>query len=157
MPSPITPSARDVLTHLRWGDTVLLEHCSWSLDADLFLDAAFRAEAELDEALGTVDRPGHLVRVLPYDAPPGSPVEVRAAYAQWLDVVTLSSQLSAPLRIEVQLCTRVTARGRDLLLSSAAAHSRLEALRPTLFPRRSPDWSDTDLRDADPFWMPDVI
>ena len=150
------PDASDIITHLQDAETVLIEHCSWSQQARSFTQQAFAFEAELARALQAAPADRELIRVVPYDAPPGlSPGDLHA-FDEWLDVVTITSQLATHLRILVFHCTDMTMRPKDLLFSGDSAVERRRQLDHSLYPRQTPDWTDDDLKDVDPFWILDM-
>ena len=153
MPPTSGPDASHVLAHLRHAETVLIEHCSWSQQAEAFAQRAFAFESALARALQAAPAGRELIRIVPYDAPAGlSPAALRA-FDEWLDVVTITSRLTTHLRVSVLHCTDLVVRPADLLVSGAAATARRRRLDSSLYPRETPDWGDEDLKDVDPFWI----
>ena len=156
MSRSVRPDASDVVAHLRRSSVVLIEHRSWSRRADELLGTAFAFDSALARAVAEQPTTGHLIRLLPYDAPPGSSADQLKGFDEWLDVATLTSQLTARPQISVHLCTDMRGRPRDVLLSGEAALRRYRSLAHAIYPRAAADWTDTDFKDADPFWILDV-
>lgn len=92
-----------------------------------------------------------LLRILPYDLPPGSTETDRHRLQSWLDRVSLTIIADRSLSITVEWSTGRPYPDDGLYFGSAAEQIR-SALSPSLIMTEEIRWRIADTPDHDPFW-----